>query len=158
MPLWLKTFVWSMLPVVELRGGLPIGLSQGLPWPEAYLFAVLGNLLPVIPILLLLEPISNWMRRHWKWAEKLFSWLFERTRRRTTKYVEKYGTLGLTLFVMIPLPVTGAWTGALAAFLFGIPLRRAVPAIIAGVLIAGGIVSAVYYGGEGLIRALFLGG
>lgn len=157
MPLWLKVFVWSMLPIIELRGGLPIGLSQGLPWSEAYLFAVLGNLIPVIPILLLLEPVSNWMRKQWRWADRFFTWLFERTRRRTEKTVEKYGTLGLTIFVMIPLPVTGAWTGTLAAFLFGIPARKALPAIVLGVLIAGGIVTAVYYGGEGLIRAIFLG-
>lgn len=158
MPLWLTTLMVSALPVIELRGGLPLALSQGMPWPEAYLFAVLGNLLPVVPILLLLEPISDWMRRQWRWAERFFTWLFERTRRRSSRYVDKFGTLGLLLFVMIPLPVTGAWTGSLAAFLFGIPLKRALPAIVAGVLIAGGIVTAVYYGGEGLIRSLFLKG
>ena len=138
------TFLIATLPVAELRGAIPWALAPppvggGLSWQEAYFWAVMGNLLPVPFLLGLLGPLSEHLRR-WGPADRFFGWLFARTRRRG-RLVERYGPLGLVLFVGIPLPVTGAWTGAVAAFLFGVPSRRALPAIVLGVLLAGAIVT-----------------
>lgn len=137
-------FVIAMFPIVELRGAIPWALSPAmgpaLGWMEAYAIAVVGNLVPIVPILLYLEPVSRGLRRRARLADRFFGWLFARTRRRG-KLIERYGPIGLTLFVAIPLPVTGAWTGAVAAFVFGIPLRRALPCILLGVLIAGVVVT-----------------
>ncbi len=135
-PKELIVIIISTLPIVELRGAIPVGIvSFQLSWWSAYCWAVLGNLIPVIPLLLFLGMLSRSMSRV-KGFSKFFSWLFERTRRRS-KIVEQYESLGLMLFVAIPLPVTGAWTGSVAAFLFGISFKRALPAITLGVLVAG---------------------
>lgn len=138
------TAILSTLPILELRGAIPWALAAppvggGLSWPSAYVFAVLGNFVPVVPILLLLEPVSNALRR-FRVFDRFFTWLFDRTRRRG-KVVERYEALGLILFVGIPLPVTGAWTGAVAAFIFGIPLKYAIPCIFVGILLAGVVVT-----------------
>jgi uncharacterized membrane protein len=120
---------------------------------SAYFLAVIGNMLPVIPLLLFLEPVSTYLRR-FRIFDIFFSWLFDRTRRNHTERFEKYGTLALTLFVAVPLPVTGAWTGCAAAFVFGIKFRHALPAILIGVMIAGLIVSFVTVSGIGLFDLL----
>lgn len=130
----------SMLPIVELRGAIPVGIvTLGLPWWSAYGWAVLGNLIPVVPILLSLGALSRSLSRT-RGFSRFFPWLFARTKSRS-RIVEQYESLGLMLFVAIPLPVTGAWTGSLAAFLFGLRFRRALPAIALGVLIAGVVVT-----------------
>lgn len=133
-----------MVPISELRGGIPYAWSQGINHWIAYLIAVTGNLIPVIPLLLLLGPISKWLRR-FSLFNKFFDWWFKRTLKRS-QLIEKYGVLGLIVFVMIPLPVTGAWTGSVAAFLLGIRFRYAFPAIVIGVILAGVIVSLVCLG------------
>ncbi len=138
------TLILATLPVAELRGAIPWALAQppvggGLSWQTAYIFAVIGNFLPVIPILYFLEPVSNWLRR-WKIFDRFFDWLFARTRKRG-KMIEKYEALGLILFVAIPLPITGAWTGSAAAFVFGLSKKWAIPCILAGICIAGVIVT-----------------
>jgi len=134
------TVLIAALPISELRGAIPYAIAAGgLSWQEAYILAVIGNFLPVIPILLLLESVSSRLMRYKPW-NRFFTWLFERTRRRG-KLVERFETVGLMLFVAVPLPVTGAWTGCVAAFLFKIPLRLAIPAIIGGILIAGTVVT-----------------
>ncbi|MBN2184550.1 MAG: small multi-drug export protein [Candidatus Krumholzibacteriota bacterium] len=136
----LMTFLISILPVSELRGAIPYALTKGgLEWPEAYIFAVLGNFLPVIPLLIFLERISDWLRRY-PVFDRFFDWFFKRTKRKG-KLIERFEALGLVLFVAIPLPVTGAWTGCAAAFLFKIPLRLAIPAVASGILIAGAVVT-----------------
>ena len=134
----------AMIPILELRGAIPWALASppyggGLDWSTAYLFAVLGNFLPVIPILLFLEPVSNSLRRY-SIFDRFFEWLFRRTRRKG-KMIERYEMLGLMLFVGIPLPVTGAWTGAVAAFIFGVRFWNSVIAIIGGICLAGVIVT-----------------
>jgi len=150
-PHWLATMVIGALPVFELRGAIPIALFEFHMSPaSAFIFAVLGNMLPVVPLLLFLDPVSTYLRRY-SLFDKFFSWLFGRTQRNHSERFEKYGTLALTLFVAVPLPVTGAWTGCAAAFVFGIKFRHAFPAILAGVLIAGVIVSSVTLGGIGLL-------
>ena len=137
-------FVIAMLPIVELRGAIPWALSPAmgppLHWTVAFVMAWLGNMVPLIPILLGLGPASDWLRRRSRLMDRFFTWLFVRTRRRG-KVIERYGALGLILFVAIPLPVTGGWTGSMAAFVFGIPFRKALPCVGIGVAIAGLIVT-----------------
>ncbi len=132
-------FVVSMLPIAELRGGIPIAVNLGMSWREAYLVCVLGNFVPVIPIVLVFGPLEKLLRR-WPPFDRFLTRLFARTKRRS-EIVERYEALGLVAFVAIPLPVTGAWTGALAAYLFGIRPRYALPAIGLGILIAGIVVT-----------------
>ena len=144
LPKEVTTLLLAMLPILELRGAIPWALASppfggGLDWQSAYLFAVIGNFLPVIPILLLLEPVSNRLRNI-RIFDRFFDWLFKRTRRRG-KMIEKYEMLGLMLFVGIPLPVTGAWTGAVAAFIFGVRFLQSVTSIILGICISGVIVT-----------------
>lgn len=149
-PNWLATILISCLPVAELRGAIPIALLQYQMHPaEAYLLAVIGNMIPVIPLLLYLEPVSNYLRRFRLW-DKFFDWLFTRTHHNHSTTFEKYGTVGLAIFVAIPLPATGAWSGCAAAFVFGIGFRHALAAITAGVLIAGAVVTTVTLGGISL--------
>lgn len=144
----------AMLPILELRGSIPWAiLAGGMNWQDAFLWSVIGNFVPVIPILLLLEPVANLLRR-WPIFDRFFEWLFARTRRKG-KIVERYEALGLILFVGIPLPGTGAWTGALAAFVFGVRFRLALPAITLGILIAGTIVTSAVMGGSSAVRAIF---
>lgn len=130
----------STLPIIELRGAIPVGIGfLRMPWWEAYLVAVAGNMLPVPFILWLLGPLSRWGMR-FRSGRRFFEWLFARTRRKTAG-VEKYETLGLAIFVAIPLPMTGAWTGAMAAFVMGLTLRHALWSILLGVCVAGAIMT-----------------
>ena len=135
----------AMAPISELRGAIPLALFElGMSPLQAYIYSVFGNMLPVIPLLLFLEPVSNWLRRY-RCFDRFFDWLFARTRRYNDR-MEKYGALGLASFVAIPLPVTGAWTGCAVAFVFGIRFKYAFPTILAGVLVAGVIVTLWYMG------------
>jgi uncharacterized membrane protein len=130
----------SALPIVELRGAIPVGIAAfKMPWWQVYFISVVGNMLPVPFILLLLGPLSNFCMRFGV-GRRFFDWLFARTRRKSAG-IEKYEALGLTLFVAIPLPMTGAWTGAMAGFLMGIPFWKALLCNLLGVLLAGGIMT-----------------
>jgi uncharacterized membrane protein len=150
LPHWFAVLILGALPVSELRGAIPIAMGiYGMEPFEAFFFSVLGNLLPVIPLLLFLEPVSGYLRRY-RIFDTFFIWLFSRTRRNNTESFEKYGLLALTVFVAIPLPATGAWSGCAAAFVFGVKFRQALPAIAAGVMIAGIVVTAVTMTGLGL--------
>jgi uncharacterized membrane protein len=138
-------FCIAMLPVFELRGAIPAGYAMGMTSPVlVYLLAVAGNFVPVLPILVLLGPVERFLRR-WRIWDRFFTWLFRRTVSRS-KLIKRYESLGLILFVAIPAPMTGAWTGAVAAYLFKLPLRMAVPCIILGILIAGVVVTLVSQG------------
>ena len=139
-PNWLEVLVFAASPISELRGAIPWAiLKLHFPWYYAFLFAVIGNLLPIPFILLFLDTVYQLLSKVGIF-EKMFHWLFECTRRRG-KIIERYGWIGLVLFVAIPLPVTGAWTGSLAATLFGLKFKHAFLAICIGVLIAGVIVT-----------------
>lgn len=135
----LLTFLISMLPVVELRGGIPFGVASGVePW-LAFAACVAGNLLPVPFILLFIRRILAWMKTRPKLcgiAEKI-----ERRAERKSGRVRKSELVGLCLFVAVPLPGTGAWTGALIAALMQMRMKRALPAIAIGVLIAGVLIT-----------------
>ncbi|AKB80035.1 Small multidrug export protein [Methanosarcina horonobensis HB-1 = JCM 15518] len=154
-PHWLSVMVIGALPISELRGAIPVAMGiYGMGPLEAYFLSVLGNLIPVVPLLLFLEPVSKNLRRY-RIFDIFFTWLFSRTRRNHSENFEKYGLLALTLFVAVPLPVTGAWTGCAAAFVFGIRFKHSFPAIAAGVMIAGIIVTAVTMTGMGLADLIF---
>lgn len=130
------TVLVSMIPVVELRGGIPFGAAAGLPVWAAFLAAVIGNLIPVPFIIVYIRRIFQWMREKLPKLNRLVDAL-ERKAHLKGRRVNKYKYLGLALFVAIPLPGTGAWTGALAAAFLDMPLRKAMPSVIAGVLAAG---------------------
>lgn len=141
----------STLPIVELRGAIPAGHmlmapEKSAPWTrrwgaafKIFALAVVGNMIPVPIILWVLGPLSRGCMRY-AWGRRFFDWLFARTRRKTAN-LEKYETLGLAIFVAIPLPATGAWTGAMAAFLMGMQVRHAMGSILLGVLVAGSIMT-----------------
>ena len=145
----LLTFTTAMIPVVELRGAIPVGVAAGLPPAVACAVAILGNLLPVPFIMLLARWVFNWLRDSRLFGSKIV-WL-ERRANLKGRIVRRYRLPGLVVLVAIPLPGTGAWTGALVASLLDIRLRSALPAILLGLMIAGGITTAVTLG---LIRLL----
>jgi uncharacterized membrane protein len=140
------TFLSAMTPIGELRIAIPIGYSNGLSIWKAFIFAVAGNMVPIFFLVYLLGPASDFLSKHFKVFENFFTNLFERTRRKHSKRFEYSLNIGLITLVAIPLPITGGWTGALAAFVFGIPPKRALLLIFTGILIAGVVVSLSTYG------------
>lgn len=143
------TVLVSMIPVIELRGGIPFGVGVGLPVWLAYLAAIIGNMLPVPFIVVYIRRIFQWMRRHLPRLNHLVTRLEQKAHLKG-RMVTKYKYLGLAIFVAIPLPGTGAWTGALVAALMEMRLKRALPAIYAGVLIAGLLVTLALTGVKAL--------
>ncbi len=141
----LATFLISMIPVVELRGGLPYGIALGLPYPLALTAAVLGNMVPVPFIIVYIRRVFAWLRKHFAKLDGFISKL-EKKAHVKGRMVQKYSVIGLCLLVAIPLPGTGAWTGALVAAMLDMRLKKAVPTIFLGVLIAAAIMTAVTFG------------
>ena len=140
LPSILQVLGIAALPISELRGAIPWAiLKLHLPWYYAFLLAIIGNLLPVPFLLLFFDATARFLSRI-SIFERMFHWLFEYTRRRG-RIVERYRRIGLVLLVAIPLPITGAWTGSLAAVLFGIEFKHALISIFIGILIAGTIVT-----------------
>lgn len=138
----------AAMPVVELRLAIPYGILQlDLDIKTVFLLSIVGNMIPVLPLLYVLEPVSSMLRKI-KIFDRFFTWLFERTRKRS-KVVEKYELVGLVILVAIPLPMTGAWTGSIAAFLFGLNKKLSFIAITLGVFIAAVVVSLLTVGIKG---------
>lgn len=127
--------VLATFPILELRGALPVAILAGMEAAPAYALAVLGNMLPIPFIIFLLKPATDLLRR-WEYGDRFVGWLFARTRRRGTN-IEKYEFWGLVLFVAIPLPMTGAWTGSMAGHVFGLKWYKNLLACFLGVCIAG---------------------
>ena len=146
----LYVFGISILPVIELRGAIPAGAAMGLPFWAVFLCAILGNLLPVPFILIFIEKILLFMKEH-NIFPKLVHWLEEKAQKGAAR-VENYALLGLSLLVAVPLPGTGAWTGALVAALFHMEKRRAMLSITLGVLFAGVIMTLASYGVVGFLK------
>jgi len=141
-PKELIVIIISALPILELRGALPVAINiLHIPWYWAFCLAVLGNLLPVPFLLLFLESLAKGVSRVDS-GKKLVDCVFRRTRQRG-QIIERYERIGLTLFVAIPLPLTGAWTGSIAAFLFGLKFYRSLLFIFFGIVIAGAIVTSL---------------
>lgn len=130
------TMLVSMLPVVELRGGVPFGVALGLDPAEALAAGVVGNMIPTPFIVVYIRRILQWLRRRGTRLGRLVD-AVERKAHLKGRTVTKYKYLGLLIFVAIPLPGTGAWTGALVAAFLDMPLRRAIPSILFGVIAAG---------------------
>jgi len=148
------TFLVSMVPIIELRGAIPIATGMGLsPW-IAIPIAIVGNLIPVPFIIIFIKRIFAWMR---KVSPKLNGIVdkMEAKAEKNKEKVLKYAFWGLALFVAIPLPGTGAWTGALVAAMLDMPLKKAYPSVVIGVLGAGIIISFVSYGAASIIMSLF---
>lgn len=136
---FISTFLVAMLPVVELRGAIPAGVALGLPPVATFVAAVLGNMLPVPFIILLIRRIFACLQQRGGTAGKLVAKLEARAHDKSDVVI-KYRAIGLCILVAVPLPGTGAWTGALVAALLDMPLRSALPTILLGVMIAGAIV------------------
>ena len=150
----LCVFFCSMLPVIELRGAIPLAFGLGLPWWQAYLISVVGNLLPVPFILLMINAIIKWMSASKvNFFNKIATFLLTKVEKNREK-IEKYSFWGLCLFVAIPLPVTGAWTGALVAAVIGMKPWKAFISALIGVIVAGLIVTLIVYGGVGFLAWL----
>ena len=143
------TVLVSMVPIVELRGGLPFGVALGLPYYLAFPAAVIGNLIPAPFIIVYIRRIFKMMRRHMPRLNGLVDKL-ERKAHLKGKAMLKYQNLGLWLFVAIPLPGTGAWTGSLAAAFLDMRLKKALPAVVLGVITAGLIMLALTHVGINL--------
>ena len=136
----LKVIGIAASPIAELRVAIPWAIAgQDFPWYYALLFALIGNMLPVPFILLFLNTVTRYLSKI-RFFERILNWLFEHARKRG-KLIERYERIGLVLFVAIPLPITGAWTGSLLAVLLGLKFKQAMLSIFIGVLIAGIIVT-----------------
>ena len=147
----LATFILAMLPITELRASIPIGiLAYDLSPFSAFFWSILGDVIPAYLILTLIGPVSEFLRRRFKFAEKFFSWWFDRVYKKFFAKYNKYGIIALMLFVAIPLPVTGSWTGATAAWLFKLNRKQAAIYITLGVIIAGIIVTTLTTGASWL--------
>ncbi len=145
----LFTMLVSMIPIIELRGGLPFGVALGLPYYLAFPAAVIGNLIPAPFIIVYIRRIFELMRKYLPSLNGLVDKL-ERKAHLKGQKVQKYQYLGLWLFVAIPLPGTGAWTGSLAAAFLGMRLKKAMPAVVLGVLTAGCIMLGLTHVGVNL--------
>lgn len=145
----LITFFMAMVPVVELRGAIPAGVGLGLSIPEAFILAVIGNLVPIPVLILFTRRVFAWLRTKSAWLDSFVGKLEDKAEK-NKEVVLKYEFWGLVLLVAIPLPGTGAWTGALVAAMMNMQLKRAMPAIILGVVIAGIIVTSITYGAGAL--------
>lgn len=137
-------FAISMLPIVELRGGVPIGVGMGFPFWQVYLVCVLGNLLPVPFLLLFGKRLLIWLAA-WPYVGDFFQHIIDKADKAAQGF-GKYEFFGLWAFVAIPFPGTGAWTGSVAATFLRMPLSRAIPAIALGVLTSGVIMGVASYG------------
>jgi uncharacterized membrane protein len=130
----------ATLPIVELRGSIPVGFLLELNWIYIVLVSIIGNMLPIFFILYFLGIVEKFLRR-FKIFDMFFNWLFKRTKAKSI-LMEKYEELGLMLFVAIPAPITGAWTGSLASYIMKLSYLKSLFFIFLGVLIAAGIVTA----------------
>ena len=150
----LCVFFCSMLPIIELRGAIPMAFAMGLSWWQAYLISVVGNLLPVPFILLLINAVIKWMAAsRVAFFNKIADFLLKKVEKKRER-IEKYSFWGLCFFIALPLPVTGAWTGSLVAAVVGMKPWKAFLSALLGVLIAGAVVTLIVYGGIGFLAWL----
>ncbi len=151
----IATFILSMSPVLELRGSILYGVTAGLDYWLAGAVSIVGNMLPVPFIILFIRKVFEWIRKHMKWLGGVVERMEAKAEKNSEK-VKKYGFWGLLMFVAIPLPGTGAWTGALVAALLNMRLKNAVPAICVGVVSAGVIVTLAYAGLFGAVSKFLI--
>ena len=138
--------LWTILiaasPIVELRGAIPVAMGIFyFSWQKALVLSLIGNILPIIPIIWFLDKLSGYLSKQFDFFNSFFNWLFERTRTKTKNSFDKWGKWALVAFVAIPLPFTGVWTGSIAAFLFGVKYKNAFLLISLGAFLAGILVT-----------------
>jgi uncharacterized membrane protein len=150
LPEWFRIFFFSMIPWLESRYVIPFAINIGWDWWKAFPIAVAGNILPIPIILLFFKKVEKWLRRYRFWS-KLMDWLFSRTRDRANEVIRRYEYLGLLVFVALPFPFTGAWTGALIAYLFNLKFGKSLITIFFGVISASGIMTIVTLTGIDLL-------
>lgn len=149
----LIVFIVSLFPVLELRGGMIVAKLLDVPFLSAFVISFIGNMVPIPFILLFIKKIFAWLRRFPRWS-KIIDKLETRSMNKSDK-IEKYKEWGLLIFVAIPLPGTGGWTGALIAALLDLRIKKSLPIIALGVFLAGMIMSLVVYGMFGGLARLF---
>lgn len=147
----LITFLVAMVPVLELRGAIPLGVSMGLTHMVSMLVSILGNMVPVPFIILFIRKVFEWLSARSPWLRRLVSGMEEKAAGKWDK-VHKYQFFALVLLVAIPLPGTGAWTGALVAAVMNMRLKNALPSIFLGVVIAGILVTGLTFGFTAVIH------
>ncbi len=151
---YLIVFFVSMVPIIELRGAVPIGTGMGLPWHFTLIVAIIANCIPIPFILFFVKKVLEWMRTcKISLFSKISNWLYAKAEKNRPK-IEKYAAWGLFLFVAIPLPGTGAWTGALVASLFDMDRKKASLSIFGGVVGAGIIMTLISQGVLGFLSFL----
>ncbi|MCG2690004.1 small multi-drug export protein [Candidatus Parcubacteria bacterium] len=160
-PAIVKVFIWALIPFLELRASIPLGVLVYKLSPALVVIAsILPDILLAFVLLLVLKPISQWLSSKSKLFSFIFNWSSKKASLKTRKYLDKYGFIGLALFVGIPLPGTGVWTASLASYVLGIPFKRSFLAITLGCFIAGtavllvtltGISFEKYFGVEALL-------
>lgn len=140
---WIWTAILSLLPIAELRGGLPFALLEAnIPWYIAYPYCVGVNALAAPIAYIFLDSVHRLLYR-WRFYRSIFDKVVERAHGKLQGKVERWGFWGVALFVGIPLPITGAWTGTLGAWVLGLSRRRTMLAVLVGVAAAGTIVSGI---------------
>lgn len=138
MPGEIVTLLIAAAPISEIQGAIPVAMGvYGYSPITSYILGVVGNMLPVIPLMLFWQYLYQFLIRYVPATQPFFDWLFERTRRHHGEHFALFGTLGLITFVAVPFPLTGVWASSVAIFLFGIPFWRAFFSLLLGVLIAG---------------------
>ena len=151
-PPWISIMGISMMPFPELRGAIPIAITVYKMNPfVSYFLAVTGNIIPIYPVLVSLDAITRKLRR-FRTLDAQFDRLFSKTCRCHSEKFEKYGTIALIPIVALPLPMTGAWSGCVAAFIFGIQKRHSFPAIVAGIILSGVIITVLTLSGINLYQ------
>lgn len=147
LPPELSTFLLAMIPVTELRASIPIALSvYKLSVFSAMFFSVLGDMVPMFIILVGIEKIYRFIAKRSEFGRRLFDWFFSRTKNKFKGKYAKYGAMALILFVALPFPFTGSWSGSTAAFIFRIPFVKSFPLIVTGILISAIIVTLISLG------------
>lgn len=147
LPRELATFLIAAIPVTELRAAIPVAYDRfGLGSFSSWLWSVLGTFSTMVVILLLLDPIAGFLSKHISIFAKFFNWLFEHTRKRANGKMEKYGEWTIFILAATPVPFIGGMTGALAAFVFGVPLKKSLPLLLLGTMLSGGIVLVITMG------------
>ncbi len=145
----------SMIPITELRASIPIGIEvYDLPIMKVWILAVIGDIIPAIALLLFFPIVNKWMIRT-KFLGDIVTKKLQHAEKSFSGKYKKYGVIGLIIFVGIPLPLTGSWTGSLAAFVFGIPFKKSAPLITIGVCVAATLVTLITLFAGGTIRAIF---
>ncbi len=143
-PKELATFLIALIPVTELRAAIPVAYRQfGLSAFSAWFWSVAGTYVAMVLIVTILDPISRWLSAHFGFFDKLFDWVFDHTRSKANGKMEKYGEWALFILAATPIPLVGGMTGALAAFVFGVPLKKSLPLLLLGTMLSGAIVLGV---------------